>query len=180
VNDGRPMLVRPLFPAEQVEARIGELADAMWTDYVGGPPPVLLSIAEGAVRFTEALVEALRARDVRPEVETVRARRTRGTELGELEIEAPDLLQLEGRDVLVVDDIADEGRTLRGVLGLLEEADCRSLRTAVLVDKRERRREPLHLDYVGFRVERGWVVGFGMDLDGELRDLDDIGVVEDA
>jgi len=180
VNDGRPRVVRPLFPADEVETRIGELADAMWTDYAGGAPPILLSIAEGAVRFTEALVDALRARDVRPEVETVRARRTRGTALGALQIEAPDLLQLEGRDVVVVDDIADEGRTLRGVLDLLEDAECRSLRTAVLVDKRERRREPLRLDYVGFRVERGWVVGFGMDLDGELRDLDEIGVVEET
>jgi hypoxanthine phosphoribosyltransferase len=62
---------------------------------------------------------------------------------------------------------------------LVAEAEPRSLRSAVLVDKRESRREPLSLDYVGFVVERGWVVGFGMDLDGRYRELDFVGVVVD-
>ena len=84
---------------------------------------------------------------------------------------------LEDRDVLIVDDIADAGTTLRAVLELVELAETRTVRTAVLIDKRERRREDLRLDYVGFEVDSGWVVGYGMDVDGELRDLDEIGVV---
>jgi hypoxanthine phosphoribosyltransferase len=79
--------------------------------------------------------------------------------------------------VLVIDDIADEGVTLRAVLDLVAMAETRSIRTAVLVDKREHRTHPLALDYVGFEVESGWVVGYGMDLNGEYRDLDWIGVL---
>ena len=81
--------------------------------------------------------------------------------------------------MLVLDDIADEGATLRAVLEIAALGEPRSLRTAVLIDKRERRREAVRLDYVGFSVERGWVVGYGMDVDGAHRELDWIGVLVD-
>jgi hypoxanthine phosphoribosyltransferase len=58
-------------------------------------------------------------------------------------------------------------------------AETRSVRTVVLIDKRERRRHDFEPDYAGFEVERGWIVGFGMDVDGELRELDEIGMVVD-
>ncbi|MCZ6464161.1 MAG: phosphoribosyltransferase family protein [Proteobacteria bacterium] len=172
----RDVEVRPLFSAEQVEERIAALAEEIYRDYADAPL-VLVSIAEGAVRFTEALVEQLAERAMRPTVQTVRARRSEGMELGAVQVEGFDISALDDCDVLVVDDIADEGRTLRAVLALIELAEPRSLKIAVLVDKCGTPREPLQLDYVGFQVERGWVVGFGMDLDGELRDLDEIGVV---
>ena len=58
-------------------------------------------------------------------------------------------------------------------------AEPRSVKTAVLVDKRESRTESLSLDYVGFEVESGWVIGYGMDVDGEYRDLDWIGILRE-
>lgn len=136
----------------------------------------MICIAEGARRFTDDLLTRLAPRGVRPERLDVRARRSTGTALGPVTIDPFDPAPLEGRDVLVIDDIADEGATLRAVLELAALGEPRSLRTAVLIDKRERRREPVTLDYVGFTVERGWVVGYGMDLDGAHRELDWIGV----
>ena len=78
--------------------------------------------------------------------------------------------------MLVVDDIADEGRTLQAVIERAQEAKPRSLRVAVLVSKHERRRVGIPLDYVGFEVESGWVVGLGMDLDGRHRELDSLAI----
>lgn len=175
----RALVIRPLFSAEEVEARVEALAREMLLSYSGTSLHVV-SIAEGAVRFTEALVEALTEHGVEVDVQTVRAHRTRGMELGSLQIESFDVDALDGREVLVVDDIADEGRTLRAILDLAELSEARSVRTAVLINKLERRRETIPLDYVGFVVDAGWVVGFGMDIDGELRDLDEIGVVEEG
>lgn len=172
------MRVRELFPAETVRARIAELARQLARDQAGAPF-VIVCIDRGAVRFVEALVAALARDGVRPEVRHVRARRTEGRALRAVQVESFDPAHFEGRDVVVVDDIADEGATLRAVLDLVADAEPRRLRSAVLVDKRESRREPLRLDYVGFEVERGWVVGFGMDLDGSYRELDSIGVVVD-
>jgi hypoxanthine phosphoribosyltransferase len=170
------MRIEPLFTEAEIEARIRGLSARIYRDYADSPL-IIVCIAEGALRFVDALVEVVEPRGLRPERLTVRARRTEGTALGPVQVDAFDAESLEDRDVLVVDDIADEGTTLRAVLDLVSMAEPRSVRTAVLVDKRERRTEPLALDYVGFEVESGWVIGYGMDVDGEYRDLDWIGVL---
>lgn len=172
------MRIEPLFDAEAVEARVAELGKRLYRDYADSPLTVLC-IAEGARRFVDALLADVAARGLVPERMDVKAERSEGTELGPVQVEAFEPEQLDDRDVLVVDDVADEGATLRAVLDLVALAEPRTVRTAVLVDKRERRREPLPLDYVGFVAERGWVVGFGMDADGAYRDLDWIGVLVD-
>lgn len=170
------MRIEPLFTEAEIEARIRELSARIYRDYADSPL-VILCIADGALRFVDALLAKLEPRGLSPERMTVRARRTDGTDLGTVSVDAFDSERLEDRDVLVIDDIADEGVTLRAVLDLVAMAETRSIRTAVLVDKREHRTHPLALDYVGFEVESGWVVGYGMDLNGEYRDLDWIGVL---
>ena len=115
---------------------------------------------------------------MRAEQVTVRARRSRGLELLPVELEGCAPAQFTGRDAVVVDDIADEGRTLEAVCARVREGAPRSLRTMVLVSKLSRRQVPLALDHVGFEVARGWVVGYGMDLDGAYRELDFLGVLE--
>lgn len=172
------MLIRPLFSSEQVEARIDEIAQRLYRDYADSPLS-LLCIDQGARRFVEALTERLGQRNVTCDIHYIRARRTKAMALSSVQIDSFDASVLDGRDVLVVDDIADEGATLRAILELVEFAEARSIRTAVLIDKREHRREAIRLDYVGFVVERGWVVGYGMDVDGEFRDLDEIGIVSE-
>jgi hypoxanthine phosphoribosyltransferase len=170
--------IEPLFTEAEVEARIRELSARIYRDYADSPL-IVLCIAEGAIRFVDALIAEVELRGLQPERLTVRARRTEGTTLGPVQVDAFDAERLEDRDVLVVDDIADEGNTLLAVLDLVSMAEPRSIKTAVLIDKRERRTEPLVLDYVGFEVESGWVIGYGMDVDGEYRDLDWIGVLRE-
>jgi hypoxanthine phosphoribosyltransferase len=172
-----PRSLREIHSGVEVRRRVDRLAAALAAD-LGPSRPVFLAIAEGARRSTEALVEALARRGVRPDVQSVRARRTRGTALREISVEPFDEGALLGRDVLVLDDVADEGRTLEAVLALVREAKPRTLRVAVLVSKRARRRVDLPLDYVGFEIPDGWVVGFGMDLDGKYRELDALAVVD--
>jgi len=171
------MQVLPLFSVTEVETRISEIADRLYRDYADSPLTILC-IAEGAKRFAEALTNRLQRDNVRHEIHYVVARRSSETDPGAVTVEGLDPTVLEERDVLVVDDIIDEGTTLRAVLELLELAETRTVRTAVLVSKREPRQKKARLDYVGFEVESGWVVGYGMDIDGEFRDLDEIGVVD--
>lgn len=172
------MQVVPLFSAAEVEARIAELAARLYRDYADSPLSVV-RIAEGATRFVDALAGELAKYGIAPELHSLRARRTRGTTLGAVQVDAFDPSVLDGREVLVVDDIVDEGATLKAVLEIVGLAETRSVRTAVLVDKRERDRDDFEPDYSGFEVERGWIVGFGMDVEGELRELDEIGMVVD-
>ena len=162
--------------AEELRARIRALATQLLLDYPAGPLKFLV-IAEGARRFAGAVVDALG--DARERVETVivRARRTRRAALVGVEVDPIEARVLEGADVLVIDDIADEGRTLEAVLSRVRAQRPRSVRVAVLVSKHERRRVRVPLDYVGFPVKQGWVVGFGMDLAGRYRELDHLAVV---
>jgi hypoxanthine phosphoribosyltransferase len=169
--------LQELYSSEQVRSRIEQLVERLYRDYADSPVTFLV-IAEGARRFAQHLVEGLQARSVTPDLIELRARRTHGTTLGEVEIDAVDPSQFEDRDLLVVDDIADEGRTLEAVLALIEEGEPRTVRVAVLVSKHAGRKVAVPLDYVGFNVEDGWVVGFGMDLDGRFRELDSLALVE--
>jgi hypoxanthine phosphoribosyltransferase len=164
-----------VFSEKQVRERIEELVDQLHRAYENRNLLIVV-IAEGARRFAEALVDGLEERLLLPSVHYVHASRTRGTELVQVQLESVDPTQFEDRDVLVVDDIADEGRTLEAVLGVVNEGEPRTVDVAVLVSKRERRCVELEIRYVGFEVERGWVVGYGMDLDGRYRELDYIAI----
>jgi hypoxanthine phosphoribosyltransferase len=172
------MQVVPLFSAAEVQARIAELAARLFRDYADSPLAVL-RISAGAVRFVDELRAELARIGARVEVHDVRARRLPQAELGAVQVDAFDPLLLDGRDVLVVGDIVDEGATLEAVLDIVGLADVRSVRTAVLVEERSDRRAAVVPDYVGFEVAAGRVAGFGMSIDGELADLDEIGVVID-
>jgi hypoxanthine phosphoribosyltransferase len=171
------VVLREIFSADQVRKRIDELVEELYRDYAD-TPACFVVIAEGARRFAAALVEGLEARFVMPSVVFLRATRTRGSNLGEVQVESVDPSEFEDRDVLIIDDIADEGRTLEAVWSLVQEGDPRSLRAAVLVSKAARRKVSLPIRYQGFPVKTGWIVGYGMDLDGRYRDLDHLAVVE--
>ncbi len=172
------MQVVPLFSAAEVQARIAELAAQLYRDYADSPL-ALLRVAEGAARFVDELTAQLARIGVRAEVLDVGARRTQRPDLGAVQVDAFDPSLLDGRDVLVVGDIVDGGATLEAVLDIVGLADTRSVRTAALIGKRSARRLAVPPDYVGFEVDAGWIVGFGMTINGELADLDEIGVVID-
>jgi hypoxanthine phosphoribosyltransferase len=172
------MRIEPLYDEEEIQRRVQEIGREIYRDFADSPL-TLVCIAEGARRFAEDLAAVLRRHGLDPAYLEIRARRTEGTTLGPVQVGDFDPDALEDRDVVVVDDIADEGDTLRAVLDLAALGDPRTLRVAVLIDKHGARREPLPLDYVGFRLETGWVIGYGMDVDGEYRELDWIGVLHD-
>ncbi|HTO09609.1 MAG TPA: phosphoribosyltransferase family protein [Myxococcota bacterium] len=169
--------LRELYSARAVDERIAELAGEI-ARALAGAAPLLVVIAEGARRFAQRLSERLAEQGVRGEQRFVRARRSSGLELRPVELEGCEPAQFHARDVVILDDIADEGRTLEAVTERVRAGGPRSLRTAVLVSKLSRRQVALALDHVGFEVARGWVVGYGMDLDDAYRELDWLGVME--
>ena len=175
-SDERGIRLRELYSAQAVDARISALAEELAAALTGSDP-LLVVIAEGALRFASRLTERLAEHGVHAEQRFVRARRSRGLELLPVELEGCEPAQFYGRDVVIADDIADEGRTLEAVTAQVREGQPRSLRTMVLVSKLSRRKAPIALDHVGFEVARGWVVGYGMDLDEDFRELDWLGVV---
>jgi len=176
-EDVKGRRVALLHSARAVDERIDALA-AELASSLDGRAPLIVVIAEGARRFAARLATGLEARGFAPERTEVRAQRSHGTELREVVLEGRDPAVFRGRDVIITDDIADEGRTLEAVGALVRSGAPRTVRVAVLVSKPVRRRVPVTLDHVGFEVGSGWIVGYGMDLDGAYRELDWLGVLE--
>jgi hypoxanthine phosphoribosyltransferase len=100
------------------------------------------------------------------------------THPGELTMSEPFTVDVTGRDIIVIEDILDTGRTLSFVMGLLKEQNPASLKLVVLLDKPSRREAPVEADIVGFTIPDAFVVGYGLDYDQKYRNLPCIGVLK--
>jgi hypoxanthine phosphoribosyltransferase len=161
-----------LFSRKEIARRVEELADKISRDYAG-QDLLLVGVLKGAFIFLADLVRAL-AFPV--EVDFVRLRSYgAGTQTsGEVHITKDMEVPVKGRQVLVVEDIVDAGLTLDFLLGHLASHQPASLKICCLIDKRERRQVEVPLDYVGFTVAKGFLVGYGLDCGEKLRTLPEI------
>jgi hypoxanthine phosphoribosyltransferase len=166
----------PLYSEETIRRRVAELAAAIRAD-TGGGDLVLVGILKGAFVFLADLLRVL-DRPCRVDFVRVASYGERAESSGRVAITKDVELDLAGRDVVVVEDILDSGLTARLLLDHLQHRGPRSLRLCALVDKRERRRVPVEADYVGFTLDRGFIVGYGIDYAEQYRHLPAIYTVE--
>ncbi len=168
--------LEPLFSAEQIQARIAEMGAEIARDYAGRNP-LLVGVLKGACVFLSDLV---RATDARLGLEFM-AISSYGAEMrtsGEVKIVKDLDVAIEGRDILVVEDIIDTGLTLSYLLPNLHARGARSVKLAALLDKWERREREVRIDYLGFKIPDAFVVGYGLDFAERYRNLPFIAVVE--
>lgn len=167
-----------LYGAAEVEAALDGMADAI-TERLGRSNPVVLCVMLGGLVPAGRLVTRL---DFPLSLDYVHATRYRGGTKGkELEWIAWPRTPLEGRTVLVVDDILDEGVTLAAILQRCREAGAASVHSAVLVDKRIGRPRALErADFTGLTVPDRYVFGYGMDYRGYLRNVPGIYALADT
>lgn len=174
----QPVRVTPLFDADtlaaRVEAMAGEIAAAMPGDVT------VVALLKGSFVFAADLVRALGRAGLEPRVEFMRlSSYGSGKESsGSVVLIGPMPDNLEGRRVLVVDDIADSGRTLSYVRQLLADAGAAEVRICALLDKPSRRVIPVPVEFIGFSIEDVFVVGYGIDYAEGYRHLPFVGAVE--
>ena len=168
--------MRVLITEDAISRRVRELGAAISADYAGRPLTVL-GVLTGSIIL---LADLIRATTVPLRVALISASSYGGTRTspGELKINNSLLPDLKGRDVLVLDDIFDTGRTMQGLLLALQSSSPNSLRTAVLLWKSDRTEVNFAPDYYGFKIPDEFVVGYGLDYDDEYRQLPYIGVLE--
>jgi hypoxanthine phosphoribosyltransferase len=169
-------LERILFTPEQIRARIRALAGEIAAVYADRAEALtLLPVLAGSLIFTADLIREL---PLKMKIALVQLSAYPGTATTAQDPEVVMAVtgEVAGRDVLIVDDILDSGKTLRRVQGLVAELSPASLRTAVLLRKRGRQPEA-EADFVGFDVEDAFVVGYGLDYDDHYRNLPCIGVL---
>jgi len=166
----------PLYSEQAIRRRVEELAAAIRAD-AGEGEPILVGILKGAFVFLADLLRAL-GRPARVDFVRVASYGERAESSGRVAITKDVELDLAGQDVVVVEDILDSGLTARVILDHLGHRHPRSLRLCALVDKRARRRVPVEADYVGFQLDRGFIVGYGIDYAERFRHLPAIYTVE--
>lgn len=170
--------IRVLITEKEVEEKIRQIADRINTDYQGRQLH-LIGVLRGSVFFVCELAKRLTI-PVTIDFMSV-ASYGNGTESGGAVHMIKDLDDpLEGKEVLLAEDIIDSGRTLYYLLRLLKERRPASLKLAVLLDKPDRRVKPVKVDYTGFEIPDEFVVGYGLDYAQKYRNLPFIGVVEDV
>jgi len=164
-----------LIPRKTIQAKVKELAGQISSDY-RGREPILIGILNGVVFFFADLVMEM---DIPSKIDFVRAASygsgtsSSGTVKLTKDVEIP----IQGKPVIIIEDIVDTGLTLKQIVKSLEEKDPESIKICALIDKLERRDEEIVIDYCGFQVEKGFLVGYGLDHDEQYRYLPDIYVL---
>jgi len=159
----------------QIEQRVGELGAEITRDYHGRAPH-LVGILKGAWVFMADLVRHIDI-DVTVDFLGITSYGSGTKSSGEVKITKDLDVSIENREVLIVEDILDTGRTLKYLQQVLSAHKPRSVRVVTLLDKRSRRIVPVRADYVGFEIADVFVVGYGLDFDQKYRELPDIHVL---
>jgi hypoxanthine phosphoribosyltransferase len=158
-----------LIDADAIRDRVGELGRRITADFQGRTPH-LIGILKGATIFHADLVRAI-GMGVSVDFMAVGSYGSGVKSSGEVRILKDLDESVEGKDVLLVEDILDTGLTLHYLLENLQSRSPRSLRVATLLSKPSRRQIVVHADYVGFEVPDKFVVGYGLDFDQRYRNL---------
>lgn len=153
---------------EQIQERIAELGKQISADYKG-KNPILICMLKGAVVFFADIIRNL---NIPLSMEFVRLSSYKnGTTSGEMEVVNDLNVDITGRDVIIVEDVVDSGNTLSFFVDLLKSKNPNSVKICAFLDKPERRTVNVNVDYVGFRVECGFVIGYGLDYAERFREL---------
>jgi hypoxanthine phosphoribosyltransferase len=166
-----------ILTTKQIGARIEELGQAISSDYQTGAP-VLVGILKGALPFLADLMRTITI----PVVYDLMAVSSYGASTkstGTVRIIKDLDIEIENREVIVVEDIVDTGLTLQYLVKNLRSRRPKSLKVCTLLDKPSRRQVPIQPDYNGFEIPDVFVVGFGLDYAEKYRNLPYIGVLKE-
>ena len=167
-----------LISADEIAGRVAELGSAIGREH-GGHGPILVGVLKGAAVFLADLIRAIPV-PLAVDFMAVSSYGTGARSSGVVRLVADLSISIEGRDVIIVEDVIDTGRTVDYLRRNLATRHPRRLEVCALLDKVERREVDVPLDYVGFVIPDRFVIGYGFDAAGHFRGLRDIRVLEDA
>jgi hypoxanthine phosphoribosyltransferase len=158
--------------ADQINQRVREMGIAIGNDYPEGPL-YLIAVLKGAFIFMADLSRAIQTPS-RIEFMGISSYGANKSTSGQVKVTKDLDVSIEGRHVLIVEDIIDSGITLTYLINVLQQRKPKSLRVATLLDKPDRRQRPVQISYTGFQIPDEFVVGYGLDYAEDYRNLRDI------
>ncbi len=162
----------PLYTKEQIQQKVSELGARIASDYKG-QELICVCVLKGAVFFFTDLVRAIGEGCPDLLIDFLRASSYGdGTTTSSVVKITKDVdVDVRGRNVLFIEDVIDSGVTMSKLIPMFRERGAKSVRLCALIDKRERREVPIDIDYAGFVLDRGFIVGYGLDLAEKYRQL---------
>ena len=160
---------------ETISTKVKELGQKISPDYAG-KEPILIGILNGVVFFFADLVREM---TIPSKIDFIRAASYGSgmTSSGTIRLTKDVELPIQGKHVIIIEDIVDTGLTLSRIVKKLKERDPESIKICALIDKIERREKEIVIDYCGFQVKEGFLAGYGLDYDEQYRYLPDIYVL---
>lgn len=165
-----------LLTKEEIDVRVQELGKQISEDYAGKDLLVIV-LLKGAAWFATDLTRAIDGH-VRVEFMVASSYGNGTSTSGNVTVRLDVKEEIEGKHVLIVDDIIDSGITFAAISDMLRQRKPATLKTCALCDKAERRVNGLDADYVGFKIPDEFVVGYGLDYAGDYRNLPYIGILK--
>ena len=167
---------KELISREQIEKRLSKLAEQLDKDYQE-KEIIALCVMRGSVFFATELTLKMKTK---MQLEFITLSSYDGTESsGKINLLTDLRESIENKDVLIIEDIIDTGRTMSYLLEYLKSKNPRSLKLCVLADKPSRREVEVPIDYIGFEVPNKFIVGYGFDIDNYYRNIPYIGYIEE-
>lgn len=165
-----------LYSQEEIQAVTKKLGEQLTKDYQD-KKPLVVCILKGAVLF---MTDIVRQMDTYCEMDfmSVSSYGNETVSSGNVKILKDLDKSVEGRHILIVEDIVDTGRTLECVIDLFKHRKAASVKVCTLLDKPERREKAVQADYIGFTVPNEFVVGYGLDYQGFYRNLPYVGILK--
>lgn len=162
---------KTLIPEDKIKERVKELGEKISRDYAG-KELVCVCVLKGAVIFLADLIRQIRPEvDVRIDFLAISSYGASTKTSGVVQIQKDLSTDIQGKHVLIVEDILDTGLSLTYIKKLLMERRPESLAICVLLDKPDRRKEPVEVEYLGFSIPDEFAIGYGLDYAGKFRHL---------
>ena len=169
--------IKVLIDEENLDNRIKEIAEEISRDYKN-EELIFVCILKGAVYFAVDLSKAVNSSNIILDFMKVSSY-GEGTETtGKVKMKVDLSTNIENKNVIIIEDIIDSGYTLNYLYNYLKSKNPKTLKLCVLLDKKERRKKDIKVDYTGFEIENKFVVGYGLDYADRYRSLPYIGCIE--
>ncbi|AEV94595.1 hypoxanthine phosphoribosyltransferase [Pediococcus claussenii] len=169
-------IAKTLYSQNDIHEACVRLGEQLTTDYAD-KQPLVISVLSGAVFFT---TDVVREMDVYADMDFIDVSSYNGglESSGNIDLVTDLSTDVKGRDILIIEDIVDTGRTLKYIIELLYKRNAKSVKVCALMDKPTGRKIEVKADYVGFVVPDEFVVGYGLDYKGLYRNLPYVGVLK--
>lgn len=167
---------RVIVSEEDIRTRVKVLGETISRDYQDSEKLLLLGLLRGSVVFLTDLMREIK-RPITMDFMSISSY-NKSESSGFVRIDSDHKTNIRGWDVILIDDIVDSGYTIRTVRKLLLDREPRSLKVCALLDKPERHKVDIHIDYLGFTIPDYFVVGYGLDFDEKGRNLPYIAAID--